>query len=398
MITLSNLGRTDIALTLALQTTYPSWGYMIVQTTEVSATTLWELWNSPTGDPSMDSRNHIMFGSISDWFYKYLAGITQASGSYGFCNIVIKPPPAAVLLYSPLNSVSATYTSIRGNITSNWVSSGGMICGVAHEGSKLHLNCGENGGVISSIEFASFGSPRVGMCQDYSINEECHAPTSKKLVETACLGKSECIIDVTTYLADILDNSLCNSKNITNSLAVRATCSAAASYSLSVALPVGSASNLVYVSKVGLSNVVINEGSTNIWANGKYISGDSGISSGIDNGADVVFTVGSGAYDFTVSGSQSPSVCVTNIAENSLATLSCNSGVIQVVKFASFGVPNGSCGSFTTGSCNAGSSSYIVESNCLGKSSCSFNASDTIFGDPCYGTKKNFSAEVLCVV
>jgi len=398
MLTLSDLGRTDIALTLALQTTYPSWGYMIVQTVEVSATTLWELWNSPTGSPSMDSRNHIMFGSIGDWYYKYLAGITQAPLSYGFSNIIIKPPPTAVLLYSPLNSVMATYTSLRGNISVGWVSSGGMICGTAHEGSKLHLNCGENGGTITSIDFASFGQPRVGMCQDYSINDNCHAQSSKKLIETLCVGKPECDIDVTTNLVDIEDNSLCDSYNITNSLAVRATCSAAASYTLGVSLPVGAASNLVYVSKAALSNVAINEGGTNVWSNGQYVPGDSGISAGVDAGAEVVFTVGSGIYDFTVSGSQSPSVCVTNIPENSLATFTCSSGVIQVVKFASFGLPNGSCGSFTTGTCNAGSSAYIVEANCIGMSSCSFNASDTVFGDPCYGTKKNFSAEVLCVV
>jgi alpha-L-rhamnosidase len=53
---LSKLGRTDIALDLALTTTYPSWGYMIYQTLEVSATTLWEVWDSPSEGPGMNSR------------------------------------------------------------------------------------------------------------------------------------------------------------------------------------------------------------------------------------------------------------------------------------------------------------------------------------------------------
>jgi len=39
------------------------------------ASTMWELWNTPWGDPGMDSRNHIMFGSVGHWFYEYIAGI-----------------------------------------------------------------------------------------------------------------------------------------------------------------------------------------------------------------------------------------------------------------------------------------------------------------------------------
>ena len=31
------------------------------------ATTLWELWNSDTQGPGMNSRNHIMFGTVSSW-------------------------------------------------------------------------------------------------------------------------------------------------------------------------------------------------------------------------------------------------------------------------------------------------------------------------------------------
>ena len=34
---------------------------------------LWETWTGTTYQP-VASRNHIMFGSNSDWYYKYLAG------------------------------------------------------------------------------------------------------------------------------------------------------------------------------------------------------------------------------------------------------------------------------------------------------------------------------------
>ena len=50
---LSRYGRPDLALTLATNRTYPSWGYMI----DRGATTIWELWNGDTADPAMNSGN-----------------------------------------------------------------------------------------------------------------------------------------------------------------------------------------------------------------------------------------------------------------------------------------------------------------------------------------------------
>jgi len=75
ILALSQVGRTDVAFGLATQTSYPSWGYMIYNSVE-PATTLWELWNSPWGNPGMDSRDHIMFGALGSWFYDTLAGLT----------------------------------------------------------------------------------------------------------------------------------------------------------------------------------------------------------------------------------------------------------------------------------------------------------------------------------
>ena len=51
---LTALGRSDLAYDLAVQTTYPSWGYML----ERGATTLWELWQDKTG-PAMNSHDHV---------------------------------------------------------------------------------------------------------------------------------------------------------------------------------------------------------------------------------------------------------------------------------------------------------------------------------------------------
>jgi len=75
---LSANGQHDLALQLAQSTKYPSHGYMAFNAVE-NATTLWELWDSPREGPGMNSRNHIMFGSIGAWFYRDVAGINPNS-------------------------------------------------------------------------------------------------------------------------------------------------------------------------------------------------------------------------------------------------------------------------------------------------------------------------------
>ncbi|UJR07641.1 hypothetical protein I4U23_011929 [Adineta vaga] len=68
----------DLALELISSISYPSYGYMFTNPYE-NATTIWELWNAPLTGPSMNSRNHIMYGSFGAWFYSYLAGIHLSS-------------------------------------------------------------------------------------------------------------------------------------------------------------------------------------------------------------------------------------------------------------------------------------------------------------------------------
>lgn len=73
---------------MALQNTYPSYGYEIDgEGNEEPATTLWELWDSNVEGVGMDSRNHIMFGSVSSWMYKSLAGIMPLKSGYSLTKI-----------------------------------------------------------------------------------------------------------------------------------------------------------------------------------------------------------------------------------------------------------------------------------------------------------------------
>jgi alpha-L-rhamnosidase len=112
MRTLTNLGRGDLAFKLASNKTYPSWGYMV----ENGATTIWELWNGNTADPTMNSQNHVMLlGDLLIWYYENMAGIKSNPEKPGFKQIIMKPDFNAGLTF-----VNASYESVYGTIKSNW--------------------------------------------------------------------------------------------------------------------------------------------------------------------------------------------------------------------------------------------------------------------------------------
>ncbi|GAV77680.1 Glyco_hydro_35 domain-containing protein/Gal_Lectin domain-containing protein [Cephalotus follicularis] len=80
------------------------------------------------------------------------------------------------------------------------------------------------------------------------------------------------------------------------------------------------------------------------------------------------------------------------------AHLSCPSGQkISKIQFASYGMPQGRCGSFREGSCHAHRSYDAFERNCIGKQSCSVTVASEVFGgDPCPDSVKKLSVEALC--
>jgi alpha-L-rhamnosidase len=109
---LSDFGRPDVSYTIASQKDYPSWGYMISQ----GATTIWELWNGDTAEPSMNSHNHVMLvGDLVVWLYEYLGGIAPDDANPGFKHIVMRPHPVGDLTY-----VRASLRSPYGPIRSAW--------------------------------------------------------------------------------------------------------------------------------------------------------------------------------------------------------------------------------------------------------------------------------------
>ena len=117
MPVLTQLGDSYLAYDLAVQTTYPSWGYMAAN----GATTLWELWQNRTG-PSMNSHDHHMMGSVDAWFYEALGGINVDPEHPGYRHIRIEPQ-----VVRDLTSVSATVGTVRGPVTSSWTHELGVV-------------------------------------------------------------------------------------------------------------------------------------------------------------------------------------------------------------------------------------------------------------------------------
>ena len=112
---LSSTGHSDVAYRLVDQATYPGWGHML----ENGATTLWETW---AASDNVYSQNHPMFGSVSEWFFKSLGGITPEQQAVGFDRFRIEPS-----VTGDLEWVEASYESVRGTISSRWRVADGQL-------------------------------------------------------------------------------------------------------------------------------------------------------------------------------------------------------------------------------------------------------------------------------
>ena len=106
--TLSATGNTGSVFKIVNSTDYPGWGFMI----DRGATTIWETWKE---SDNVYSNCHPMFGSVSEWFYRWLAGIRPDPDNPGFRKFIISPN-----LPSDLTYVNCSYQSPFGIIKSNW--------------------------------------------------------------------------------------------------------------------------------------------------------------------------------------------------------------------------------------------------------------------------------------
>ena len=115
-LTLTDIGRSDLAYMLLNRKEYPSWLYPVT----MGATTIWERWDGQKPDfsfqdPGMNSFNHYAYGAIGKWMYQVVAGIGIDEQIPGYKHIIINPRPGG-----GLTSAKATHQSMYGKIESGW--------------------------------------------------------------------------------------------------------------------------------------------------------------------------------------------------------------------------------------------------------------------------------------
>lgn len=105
---LSKTENSQAVFDIVNSTSYPGWGHMI----DRGATTLWETWKE---SDNTYSNCHPMFGSVTEWFYRWLGGIRPHADYPGFEKFTINPS-----LPEGLSHASVSYHSPMGEIVSNW--------------------------------------------------------------------------------------------------------------------------------------------------------------------------------------------------------------------------------------------------------------------------------------
>lgn len=124
---LTDMGYSDVALTLLTQTTFPSWLFSV----EHGATTIWERWDGWTPekgfqDPGMNSFNHYSLGSCGQWMFDSLAGVGMDSSAPAYRKLWIEPQ-----IGGKFTEVKARVETARGTAGSAWKLAG----------NKLTLDC-----------------------------------------------------------------------------------------------------------------------------------------------------------------------------------------------------------------------------------------------------------------
>jgi alpha-L-rhamnosidase len=113
---LTRTGQLELAYTLLLQQTYPSWLFPVTQ----GATTIWERWDSWHPErgfqtPDMNSFNHYAYGAVGEWLYQSVAGIDLDASAPAYQRMRIRPRPGGGLQWA-----KGSLVSLYGAIATHW--------------------------------------------------------------------------------------------------------------------------------------------------------------------------------------------------------------------------------------------------------------------------------------
>lgn len=122
-LALTDIGATEEAYKLMLQTAYPSWLYPVTQ----GATSIWEHWDSYTeekgfgGQNAMNSFNHYSLGSVLSWMYQVILGIRRDEEQPGYRHFMLKPE------IGPLDFAKGSISVPQGIIRAGWKKENGQV-------------------------------------------------------------------------------------------------------------------------------------------------------------------------------------------------------------------------------------------------------------------------------
>jgi len=304
---LTEYSMSDIGIQLNLQNTYPSIGYMLEGNGNMEpATTLWELWNSDVSGPSMNSRNHIMFGSVGTWLYKTILGISPSpadssiSRNTGFDHVTVGPDAYIVNSFNT-TSASGRVTTPHGIIEVQWsVPTTSSACQTVAENGHVDFTCGA--GTITGFKYAFYGTP-TGDCVHGFKKGQCDSANALSAVEKVCVGKSSCEVPINN---NFFGGDPCNL--VQKLFSGQVMCSIPVltiPYQLNVVIPIGSTADVLIPIVPSLNqtvmNFIISEGKSSFWKSQTYIPGVMGITGANLNAMKtaVIVNVMSGSYSFT---------------------------------------------------------------------------------------------------
>ena len=123
---LADHGEEKLAFDLLLNEKCPGWLYQV----NCGATTTWERWDAlrsdgtvnedKMSDDNMVSFNHYSFGSVGEFYYRYILGIQPLEP--GYAKIALRP-----FIDTRLGAVEGSYRSRAGEIKSAWRVDGEMV-------------------------------------------------------------------------------------------------------------------------------------------------------------------------------------------------------------------------------------------------------------------------------
>ena len=161
-----------------------------------------------------------------DWTNVTFISKTRATLQLVINPLILRQSPIHDAVYENLRRLHTTHARYASwfpyptlSVPSLDPPSGLSQCRDVAAGFNATLSCELGGGVIDTVEFASFGLPG-GVCRSFVANDSCTAPSSMDVINKLCVGQASCSVPAS---ADVF-GSPCPGHEADYRLAVQVTC------------------------------------------------------------------------------------------------------------------------------------------------------------------------------